>query len=511
MSSTIRRIFDRLDIRACALFGLPFLLYLLTLAPTIYNLDSAELVTAAATGGLVRATGYPLYLMLGYLWSKIPLGDVGYRLNLFSALCGALTLLLADRILRRLDVSSWAALGALGLLATSPYFWGLSLVAEVYTLHTALMALFILTLLRWTDQPTPARLGVAGLVAGIGLAHHLAMLLLLPAAAIYTLLVSPRKSLAPKSILFVLAGSLAGLSLYLYLPIRYLDNPAFNYAGVYDASLQFQPVNLLTVNGMWWLVTGRSFAGEMFAYHGAELWTEIRHFVAQLGQSFFAIGIGPGILGLIALARRSWHQAALLTMMFVFSAVFYIDYRVADKDTMFLPAYLVWAIWLGVGYQELLNWVKATSQAGSWRFNRVLLGGLMISAVVLATAWNWRLVDLSKDWSTRRRGESILRQVKPNAIVFGWWDTVPIIQYLQFVEGKRPDVLALNRFLISPGDLSRAIETEVLLRPIYIDSSPTVSIQNLQLQRAGPIYQLVPHSRIRELDRSTNIHRRFRH
>ena len=62
---------DRLTVAA---FGLPFILYLLTLAPTIYNLDSAELTTAAATSGLVRATGYPLYLLLGRIWSWLPIG-----------------------------------------------------------------------------------------------------------------------------------------------------------------------------------------------------------------------------------------------------------------------------------------------------------------------------------------------------------------------------------------------------------------------------------------------------
>jgi hypothetical protein len=82
-------------------FLAPFLLYLLTLAPTIYNLDSAELATAVATNGIVRATGYPLYLLLGKLFVLLPVGDVGYRLNLFSAVCGALTIALADGILQR--------------------------------------------------------------------------------------------------------------------------------------------------------------------------------------------------------------------------------------------------------------------------------------------------------------------------------------------------------------------------------------------------------------------------
>ncbi|MBI3732377.1 MAG: DUF2723 domain-containing protein, partial [Chloroflexi bacterium] len=130
----------RIDWRTLAAFGLPFGLYLLTLAPTVYNLDSAELTAAAATAGLTRATGYPLYLALGYLWSHVPVGDVGYRLNLFSAFNGALTIALAERILRRWGVSGVAAIGALGLLACSTFFWALSLIAEVYTLQTALTA-----------------------------------------------------------------------------------------------------------------------------------------------------------------------------------------------------------------------------------------------------------------------------------------------------------------------------------------------------------------------------------
>jgi hypothetical protein len=77
------------DWSSLAAFGFPFLIYILTLAPTIYNLDSAELTTAVAANGIVRATGYPLYLILGKIWSGLPIGDMGFRMNLFSAFCGS--------------------------------------------------------------------------------------------------------------------------------------------------------------------------------------------------------------------------------------------------------------------------------------------------------------------------------------------------------------------------------------------------------------------------------------
>lgn len=198
--------------RSALLIGGVLIIYLRTLAPTIYNLDSAELTTAAATGGLIRATGYPLYLIVGGLWSKLPIGDVGYRMNLLSAVCGAATIGLADLILRRLQVGPWAAVGALGLLACAPYFWALSLIAEVYTLHTALMAAIILLLLRWADRPTPGRLAAVALLGGLSMGHHLATTMLVPGCVAFVLVVAPRRALAPKSLALAVAvnGTLLG-------------------------------------------------------------------------------------------------------------------------------------------------------------------------------------------------------------------------------------------------------------------------------------------------------------
>jgi hypothetical protein len=461
---------------------------LFTLAPTVYNLDSAELTTAAATGGLMRATGYPLYLATGYLWSQLPFGDVGYRMNLFSAFAGALTLALAAQILRRSKVSGWAAGAALGLLATGTFFWGLSLIAEVYTLHTALMAGLILSLLHWAESPSPRRLGLVALLTGLGLAHHAAFVLLLPGLAWYLWAASPRAIFKPRVVLLASAGLLLGLSFYLYLPLRYAAGPTFNYAGTYDASLAFHPIDLSTPTGIAWLVTGRTFSGQMFAYQGAELWGEVWNFARHLSQAFFTVGIGPGLLGIFVLARRDWRKAVLLGLMFTASAAFYIDYRVLDKATMFLPAYLVWALWAGYGFQQLLDWMR---QAGSGGWTVSLFRGALVAIVLLAASWNWRLVDLSGDWSARERGEAILQEVEMNALVFGWWDTVPVLQYLQLVEGRRPDVQAINRFLISPADMELAILEQLPERPVYVDSAPVEMFGKIEAIPEGPVYRIV--------------------
>ncbi len=478
--------------RGLVAFLAPLALYLPTLAPTVYNLDSAELTTAAATGGLVRATGYPLYLSIGQFWSRLPLGDVGYRMNLLSAVCGAGTVFVADRLLRRWGVGPAAAFGALGLLATGPTFWGLSLVAEVYTLHTLIMAGLLLALLRWAEAPEEARRSAAvGLLLGLGAAHHAATVLLLPAVLLFAMLAAPHAMLRPRTLLSGAVGLALGLLPFLYLPLRHAAAPAFNYAGSYDGSGRFIPIDLGSARGIWWLASGRAFAGQMLAYSPLELRGEWRRLAEYLSQSFFAAGILPGLIGLSLLLRRRARDAVLLLGAGAANAVFFVGYRVVDKETMYLPIYLVWALGLGIGYQGLLDWLGQAPAEGrplrgaTWGA-RAVIAGLVVAAV----AWNWRLVDLSRDHSARERGEAVLTAAAPGALVLGWWDTVSVVEYLQLVEGRRPDVRAINRFLMTPRDLASYVRLEVRRRPVYIDSIPAELEDELRGRPAGPLLRL---------------------
>jgi hypothetical protein len=479
-------------------FGLSFITYILTLAPTVYNLDSAELTTAAATLGLTRSTGYPLYILLGHLWSKIPVGDVGYRLNIFSAFTGAVSIGLIALILKHLQVKWWASFCALGLLATSKFFWALSSIAEVYTLQTALMAGLILCILRWQERPTPYRMAFVGFIAGLCLCHHAASVLMVPAVILFFLFSTAKKPFQPKMLGMGLTGLLIGLIPYLYFPLRYHSFPVFNYAGSFDASGQFHPLKLDTLKGLWTLISGKSFSDRMFTYTFSGAIREIRLFMEGLWRSFLVIGIGPGFFGAFVLFKRNWQAGWMLVIMFIFHTLFFINYQVVDKETMFLPSYLVWTIWLGVGYDWLIEILIKTKEISTskrmisesslalWTFRCFIAG-----AVVVSVIWKYPIVNQADDWSTRQLGEQILSQVEPNALIFGYWNVVPVIEYLKLVEGQRPDVQAVNRFLVPQDDLTPWIFGEISHRPVYIDNCLPDLPKNIECISEGELYHLL--------------------
>jgi len=73
-------------ITSIALFTVSFIVYLTTLAPTVWFIDSGELSAVASTLGIAHPTGYPLFTLIGHLFTLLPISSSQvYNLNLMSA------------------------------------------------------------------------------------------------------------------------------------------------------------------------------------------------------------------------------------------------------------------------------------------------------------------------------------------------------------------------------------------------------------------------------------------
>jgi hypothetical protein len=471
-------------------FLVPLVAYVLTACSTVYNLDSAELSTAAYVLGIVRATGYPLYLLLGKAFTfLLPLGDVGFRLNVMSALCAAGSIALLYQLLWRLTRQRAAALAASLLFAFSYYFWAQAVVAEVYALQALLMAALLLVLLAWEARRSDRLLAVFGLLYGLCFGNHMSTVLLAPGIALFLLAVEGRALFRPKRLVLLLLPFLAGISVYLYLPLRYLAQPPFNYAGHYDSQGAFIPLDLTQPTNLWWLISGQGFQNLMFDYSPAELVKEIGQAAYWLWGNFLGIGLIPGIMGAWIQARKKPRYFALFGAIFLANVAFFVNYRVVDKVVMFVPAYLVWAVWVGEGFAWLIAWVQAQRHAAN---RSPAWGWALASLAVVALVVNWPLVNVHGDTRARDRAEAALAQAAPNAIILGWWTSAPPMRYLQLVEKCRPDVLVINRFLIGADDMYALIDHSLGTRAVYVMELDDGLVNVYRPSPVGPMYQLAP-------------------
>ncbi len=149
------------------IFLFSFLLYLKTMAPTTSFWDCGEFIATAYIMGVPHPPGSPLFLLVGRLFSLLPLfSDIGARVNLISPIASALAVMLLYLVIVRLVVM-WrggvvsltdavvtygsAAIGALTFMVTDSH-WFNAVEAEVYATSTFLTAFTVWLILRWSQS-----------------------------------------------------------------------------------------------------------------------------------------------------------------------------------------------------------------------------------------------------------------------------------------------------------------------------------------------------------------------
>ena len=423
-----------------SLFLLTFLVYLRTLAPGVYGFDSAELAAGVFTQGVIHPPGYPLYLLIGKLFTFLPFGDVAYRLNLMSAFFASITVVILFWVVEMITESPFAAWASAFLFAVSNYFWQMALVAEVYTPFTAFLAGDLLAVCLWRKTGSPKYLLLFSLLYGLTLTIHTSGILFVPAFAWLILGTRHWKSSHWRLAGVMVLLFLIGLSPYAYLSLRAGACLPIDYSRIYSG------VDITTLPGLWWLGSGRAYVMFAFGYPWRDVPTEFLNFTAYLWRNFLGVGAILGAIGIAWLWRKSWTWAVGLLLMFMANALFYVNYRVMDKDTMFLPAYLIWAIFVAGGITVLDGSIKLLIRRG-WLEPRLKNAGriLPILFIGLGLILNWRWVDMSDSDGYALFAGKMMSETPPHSVIIAPWSSAVVLEYYQVVEGQRPDLLIVNR------------------------------------------------------------------
>jgi len=214
-------------------FIVPLVLYIVTMAPTTSFWDCGEFIATSYILGVPHPPGSPLFLLLGNVFSHIPLfGDIGARVNIISPLASAFSVmflyLIIVQLLETLNndrdqfsnliINNVSALIAALTFAITDSHWFNAVEAEVYSLSTFFTAIVLWMILKWSslsDNRWNIRyLLLIAYMFGLAIGIHILNLLALPFVTLIVFFKKYKYSL--KKLCYVI-----GITLLIFVTIYY--------------------------------------------------------------------------------------------------------------------------------------------------------------------------------------------------------------------------------------------------------------------------------------------------
>jgi hypothetical protein len=448
------------------------LVYLFTIAPSVVQIDSGELAAVQATLGIAHPTGYPLFTIVGYIFSLIPLPFTKiFQLNLLAAIyCSAavgvfihtiklcfdnLSLFVSkkttqskeSKIKKKKKLKSEkektqseisevtkiisAVFGGLAL-AFSNTFWFQSTSVEVYSLHLLLITIIILMLVKAyiisfkSDEIKPWL--IFAVMLALGFTNHMTTLLILPGTAfIYFSRFKINQASVKRVLIMILIFLPILIIIYSYLPIRAVQNPIINWGNPIDMERILRHISGKQYQV--WLFSSMEAAKKQFVY-----------FIESLPFEFY-LTLVAGTIGLFFSYIKAKKLFLFLIITFLSTVLYSINYDIHDIDAYFLLAFVMISFFSAFGAVKLFM-MKGASQ-------KVVMG---ILGIVLAIQFyfNFDKVSQSNVYTFEDYTKALIGSVSEDAIIFSYqWDFfISESYYYQFVENYRTDVKIVDKELL---------------------------------------------------------------
>ena len=415
-------IIDRRDLAlACVCGAVALAAYLRTLAPGLTSDQDSPLFQFIGRAlGVAHNPGYPLYTLLTWPIAQVPIGELAWRINVFSAVMGAaatgLVFLAARRLEARRIVSVAAALG----FAAGATFWSQAVIAEVYTLHAALVAGLLVAALAWSRSRRPAHFYAALGCLAAGLGHHTTILAFAPGLALQALIVDRHFALRARTLVTSAAILALGLLPYALILVRSRDPEAYVES------------RATTLDELARVVLGRQFQDRLFS----DDWRALASAQAPLlWERVFAgdltwAGLAFAAIGAVWLLLRRSGDALLMASGGAAVTAFAIGYAVPDVPVFVIPALLCLWLFAAAGCEQVLRAVARLLPEPAAGAAVAVLG---LAALALPAWLGWQhaaRVDRSGDRQDALQVERLFEVLPPrSAIVSGDFIADRMLQY----------------------------------------------------------------------------------
>ncbi|MCC6254390.1 MAG: DUF2723 domain-containing protein [Ignavibacteriaceae bacterium] len=464
-----------------------FVFYMLTIAPSVIEIDTGELATVQCTLGIAHPTGYPIYTMLGYLFSLLPLPfSKIFQMNLLAAIyCAAAVTIFSITVKLVLDnlntfqfnkikkektkkkkqsdkskvvsihstfvlsdnVKIIAAVFSGLFLALSKTFWFQSTSVEVYSLHLLLITIVIFVLIKaflfFDFEKSISKYWIVFAVTlALGFSNHMTTLLIIPGVAYLYFAKNGFNTKSIKQIIFMLLIFFPILILiYSYLPIRASQNPLMNWGNPTDWEHIIRHISGQQYQV--WLFSSSEAAAKQFNY-----------FIENLPKEF-SLTLIIVIVGLIVsfiYARKFF----IFNMIVFLSTVLYsINYDINDIDSYFLLAYISLAFFAVFGIVQVITFAVRN------KMKIIIPISILILFLGLQFYSNYDQVNQKNNFIYEDYTKTLINSLPKNSIVFSYqWDYfISAAYYFQLVENFRKDVTVIDKELLRRSWYYNQLET----------------------------------------------------
>jgi hypothetical protein len=418
---------------------IPFIIYILTLEPKLIGGDTSWFALQILEMSPMVPTGYPVFSMLGKLFTFLPVGDIAFRLNLFSAVFGALTALVLFLALNRMTKNSFVSFISSMTFAFTLPFWEVANRLEFDTLHTFFLALVFFSAVLYNENRTRKYLYLFSFCWGLSLTNHPLAFFLVPAIVLYVIIIDPSVFKSARAILLSILYLILPLLSYLYIMVRSLQGH-----GQVDTPLK-----------LFYYVTGRGVTGDLHGgrFGGRELLSVLGVIGDYLRIAYDTYGI---ILLIIALAGfvfliRKNIKFALCTLLLVIMNItippLYAGYALRNY---FLNSMIVFSFYIAFGMLVILDGAvflfdRTSLKRRSPKVSRILryclVAVVAVSFILLPSCLileNYNILDRSEPEGVYKFWDEAFSNIESNSRVYVLAKSTNVGKYVnEYVYGEK--------------------------------------------------------------------------
>ncbi|MBP7791960.1 MAG: DUF2723 domain-containing protein [Candidatus Goldbacteria bacterium] len=415
-----------------------FFIFISMVPPSVYSGDCGETITASYTLGIQHPPGYPSFSLLAKLFTFINIGDVSYRIYLFSItlslLCFILIFIFFKKLLRLLNVSDSNFLSFIPSFLFISGFTILqqSIIAKggIYILNLAFLILLSIFLLNiYVQKNVKKNIFLFCLFFGLSLGNHLMLQIVLLPAYVFLLLKSGIiKNFKIRDWIFSFIFFTLGISIYVYMPIR-AQTAILNWG---DPSTLPNFIEVITRYQYVRSEITRSISNTFFQ--------AIKFFSASMFENLF-VGYVFIAIGCFMLYKKNkillWYFL-LVPVFFLLVTSFYLNLKKEHlyiMETYITPVYFPISVFMGLGLYFISDKIK-NSFVPFVVFFALFLTQLIIFYNILNKSRYFSPYDFNRNVMSSVEKDSILFMAG-DGVVFPCW-------YLKYVKKYRPDVIIIG-------------------------------------------------------------------